>query len=467
MLNNRGASGTTPDKTIDTVDRPTKGSLFRRYAAYMAGLLSLSLLVSGAISITFGYLDTRALVDELQREKARGAASRIAQVVQAIELQMRSATLFGHTRATADGDPNYVELLKLLRVAPAVSDAAWVDASGRERIRVSRLDRDVLGSRIDRSVHPGFIAAIAGRPWYGEVKFHRQSEPHLPVAVPGNRREDGVVFATINLTFVSEAIKAIRIGKSGYAYVVDAEGRLLSHPDARQVLRMTSLADLPQVRAALASIPAPDQEQSTVIATGESGQRTLTAHAPIEALGWHVLVEQPASEAFAPLYGSLLRAALLLLAGIAVAIAASLALARRMTAPIRTLEMGAHRIGEGYLDENVVVDTGDELQALAEQFNQMAVKLRESYSGLERKIDDRTRQLEEANRDKARFLAAASHDLRQPVHALGLFVAQLQESRNGQDRERLIDKVAAASTAVSDLIEALLDISKLDAGIVC
>ena len=79
-------------------------------------------------------------------------------------------------------------------------------------------------------------------------------------------------------------------------------------------------------------------------------------------LGWHVLVEQPVSEAFAPLYGSLLRAALLLLAGVVVAIASSLILARRMTAPIRTLGTGARRIGEGHLDEHVVVRTGDELQ---------------------------------------------------------------------------------------------------------
>lgn len=466
MQKKKVESAVASDSTISTADTAPKGSLFRRYAAYMAGLLSLSLLVSGSISIIFSYQDTRALVDELQREKARAVASRIAQVVQAIELQMRGATLFGHTRTTANGDPHYVELLKLLRLTPAVSDAAWVDASGHERIRVSRLDRDVIDSAVDWSKHPGFLATQAGKSWYGGVDFRRQSEPHLAVAVPGNRREDGIVFATINLKFVSDAIMAIRIGRSGHAYVVDAEGRLISHPDSRQVLRMTSLSELPQVRAALASRSAPDHAQSTIIATSETGQRTLTTSAPIEALGWHVLVEQPVSEAFAPLYGSLVRAALLLLAGIAVAIAASLVLARRMTAPIRTLGAGAKRIGEGHLDEHVVVRTGDELQALADQFNQMAGKLRESYSGLERKIDERTRQLEEANRDKARFLAAASHDLRQPVHALGLFVAQLRETRDGKDRERLIDKVAASSTAVSDLIEALLDISKLDAGIV-
>jgi CheY-like chemotaxis protein len=96
----------------------------------------------------------------------------------------------------------------------------------------------------------------------------------------------------------------------------------------------------------------------------------------------------------------------------------------------------------------------------------MAQKLHDSYSGLEQKIEERTQQLAEANRAKSRFLAAASHDLRQPVHALGLFVAQLQEARDARARDRIIEKVEASTTAVSELIEALLDISKLDAGTV-
>ena len=56
----------------------------------------------------------------------------------------------------------------------------------------------------------------------------------------------------------------------------------------------------------------------------------------------------------------------------------------------------------------------------------MAAQLQESYATLERKVEERTHQLELANLAKSRFLAAASHDLRQPLHALGLFVAQLR-----------------------------------------
>jgi CheY-like chemotaxis protein/anti-sigma regulatory factor (Ser/Thr protein kinase) len=95
----------------------------------------------------------------------------------------------------------------------------------------------------------------------------------------------------------------------------------------------------------------------------------------------------------------------------------------------------------------------------------MAAQLHESYATLERKVEERTQQLELANLAKSRFLAAASHDLRQPLHALGLFVAQLQANIDAPDRGRIVGRIGAAVAAMNELFGALLDISKLDAGV--
>ena len=93
----------------------------------------------------------------------------------------------------------------------------------------------------------------------------------------------------------------------------------------------------------------------------------------------------------------------------------------------------------------------------------MAARLH-SYSGLESKVEERTRQLEAANQAKSRFVAAASHDLRQPLHALGLFVAQLHGKLRAAERSQLIGRIDDALSAMNELFSALLDISKLDAG---
>ena len=75
----------------------------------------------------------------------------------------------------------------------------------------------------------------------------------------------------------------------------------------------------------------------------------LAAHAAIAPLNWHVFVETPLSEAFAPLYTNLLWNAGLLLLGLAIAVLASLFLARNLVGPIRALQEGAARIGRGDL----------------------------------------------------------------------------------------------------------------------
>jgi len=80
-------------------------------------------------------------------------------------------------------------------------------------------------------------------------------------------------------------------------------------------------------------------------------------------------------------------------------------------------------------------------------------------------IQDKSRQLEVANKYKSHFLASASHDLRQPLHALNLFVAQLRANSEPVERDRLIGRIDAAVGSMNELFEALLDMSKLEAGI--
>jgi len=95
----------------------------------------------------------------------------------------------------------------------------------------------------------------------------------------------------------------------------------------------------------------------------------------------------------------------------------------------------------------------------------LAAQLRDSYATLERKVDERTHQLELANVAKSRFIAVASHDLRQPLHALGLFVAQLREHLDSAERNRIVEQIDGAVKAMGELFNEILDISKLDAGL--
>jgi signal transduction histidine kinase/CheY-like chemotaxis protein len=95
----------------------------------------------------------------------------------------------------------------------------------------------------------------------------------------------------------------------------------------------------------------------------------------------------------------------------------------------------------------------------------MAAQLQDSHSTLERKVAERTHQLELANLAKSRLIAVASHDLRQPLHALRLFVAQLRERPDDTQQNRIIEQIDTAVDSMNELFNNLLDISKLDSGV--
>lgn len=434
--------------------------LYRKYVVILVLLVGAVLLVGGASDLYFSYHETREAKVALHREKAAAAAIGIEQFIHEIEQHIGWTNLLSHSPDSIA--QRHLELIKLLRQAPAITDAVWLDAHGREQLRVSRLAMDRMRSGIDLSSTPAYVARGTRVPYRGPVYFREGTEPYMTLAVAAG---EGVTLVEVNLKFVWDVITNIRFGKTGHAYVVDANGQLISHPDISLVLKKTDLSALPQVRRSHAS--ATRRDSVTIDdARDINGHAVLVADANIEPLGWTVFVEQSSQEAFAPLYISMLRTGLLTLLGLALAMTASALLARRMVQPIQMLQEGAARIGAGDLDHRIGMRTGDELETLAEEFDRMASRLRESYTGLEQKVAERTGELVAANRAKSRFLAVASHDLRQPMHALGLFVAQLKECEHNAESRPLVLRIELAVTSLRELLDALLDVSRLDAGVV-
>jgi signal transduction histidine kinase len=109
---------------------------------------------------------------------------------------------------------------------------------------------------------------------------------------------------------------------------------------------------------------------------------------------------------------------------------------RSLAGPIRALQEGAARIGRGDLTSRIDVTTGDELQSLAEHFNQMAGQLQESYADLEHKVEERTRQLArsvselEALGEVSRAISS-SLDLRAVLDSILAHACQLADSGGG------------------------------------
>jgi signal transduction histidine kinase len=363
--------------------------LFPKYALLIITLVGGMLIASGAIGIWFSYRETEAHLVALQEEKAQSAATRIEQYMLDIEHQL-SWTALPHTDSGGDAlEQRRIEYLKLLRQVPAITEVAWIDATGHEQLRVSRLAMDSLGSGTDLSREAKFREAAAGRVFYGPVYFRKDTEPYMTISRPAG--SGGVTAVEVNLKFVWDVVSRIRIGEAGLAYVIDATGTLIAHPDISLVLKKSDLSALPQVAAL--TRPA---EEAALIGRDLRGREVFSAHAPIPTLHWTVFVESPRAEALAPLYATLQRMALVFVVALLVSIVASFLLARALVRPLRALQEGAAQIGAGDMDLRIDVRTGDELEGVAEQFNLMSAQLRESYAQLERKVEQRTAQLTEA-----------------------------------------------------------------------
>ena len=378
-----------------------RGSLFKKYAAVLILLVGGVLLLSSLVNLYFSYQETKRALVRLERQQALAAADRIEQFVTGLERQVRRAMEVPFSDAAMAREQREIDFLRLLRDVPAVTEIVQLDAEGRLQLLVSRFAPNEIGSQRDLSRDPRFTNTRIGRTYFGPVYFRNESEPYLTIAVPWGEGAPEVAAAEVTLKAVRDVIAQIQVGTTGYAYVVDQSGLLVAHPDMSLVLQKRDLSALPQIRAARAAPAAQDVVSETA---GLRGGRVLTSHAPIAQLGWLVFAEQPLAEVFAPLEGEIVRSAIFFVAGLALSVLASLMLARRMVSPIRLLQQGAARIGAGELGHRLDVRTGDELEALGEEFNRTAAQLEDSYATLEQKVETRTRQLADANAELSESL---------------------------------------------------------------
>jgi signal transduction histidine kinase len=367
-----------------------RSRLFTKYVALFVAVVGVALLSNGIFEVFFYYREHKASLIRIQHEQAEAAAAKISQFIKEIESQLGWTTQLPWSAGSIE--QRRFDALRLLRQVPAITELAQVDSTGKERLRVSRLAMDVVDSGLDLSKDPKFTEAVAKKVYYGPVYFRRESEPYMTLALAGTRKDAGVSIAEVNLKLIWDVVSQIKVGEHGHAYVVGSQGRLIAHPDISLVLRNTDMSKLPQVQAAQSGAASESLEGAKNI----QGQEVLTASAPIQPLRWTMFVELPVEEAYASLYAALQRLAIVLAGASLFAVLAGIFLARRMVGPIQALRAGAARIGGGDFSQRISIPTGDELEGLANQFNDMGARLQESYADLENKVEVRTAELTES-----------------------------------------------------------------------
>ncbi len=374
--------------------------LFRKYVLIISSLVFGALLISGGLDIFFTYQDKLANVSTLEREMAAIAASNIDLFIGDVRRQLNRAAQAEYEDSEAGIASREEDYRTLISREPSITELGYWDAEGQQTLMMAQFGREIISYDSPVPVDQVLSEARAGRAFNGPVYFYDDSILHMTMAIAESGTGNGVLIAEVNLTVMQVIIAQISLADYGLVYVVDSGGLVVSHPVYAYVTDGTNASHLPQVENAIGTgsdANGPGADDSVSVETSLNGEKVLVASSPISSLGWHVIVEYPRARAFASLLAPIIRSVALLLAGVVLAVLTSLILARKMVSPILKLRDAADRVGLGFTAEEVELKTGDELESLGQAFNHMSAQIREHHATLEERVEQRTKELAQAN----------------------------------------------------------------------
>lgn len=291
--------------------------------------------------------------------------------------------------------------------------------------------------------------------------------PIVPFAGPifdAHQKLTGVMLVTVNLSWLSQTI-APRLPKGAVLSLYDSNGTILVHsPDQNAMVGK---------KDALFSklLTGNDDGVFSSSDVGDGIERlNAFARIPYGEHNFYVVVSIPRGDAYASANATLKRGLLILSAAICAILLAAWWIGNSLIVDsIDHLMAAVLDMTAGKLSARVKLRRRDEIGLLGRAFNNMAGVLETAVSEAERlksEAEVRSHQLELVNQAKSRFLAAASHDLRQPMHALNLYLGALTLHQLPPSALPVLANVRLCAETMDEMFRALLDISQLDASIV-
>jgi signal transduction histidine kinase len=375
-----------------------------RFVMLIATAAVAPLVIYGAVSMAH----LRTGIEESVKTGNTNVATQVAsQLQQYVDTNARILRSVGEELAGIDLAPWQQERILKNHVLefPEFREISFFDPSGR-----------LLAT--SRVAQPSAVVPAAGTGADGvNVSQIFEDEDNLPatdltLALRAGQEDLGWLVARLSLEELWRFVDGARVGREGFALVVSDEGQLVAHgnPSKKRLVALPSESQraLPEVQL-LARVPPGDQRFVDSF-TDSDGRHILVTGARVPGLGWNVMVEQPADEAFgvtAVLQRQLLAAILLALLGTVVL---GWFWARSFITRISALKNATGAIAEGRLDERVAIGGRDEIRQLGDSFNAMADKLVELQENVRK---------QERQAMFGRIAAGLVHDLSHPIQNIG------------------------------------------------
>jgi two-component system, NtrC family, sensor kinase len=251
----------------------------------------------------------------------------------------------------------------------------------------------------------GAYNKAVGQLYIEDVHFDQQADAYvftisLPVMDSLRYEVVGVLHRVIDAKeFFSPSTHVIRFGKTGHVMLIDSHGTVMSCPILPTGVALSDMSLVPLVTAPhpgwiQASSDGHGGRSTSVIGFAPLPETSRATNGSIDSGSWHTFVWQSSDELFAPIQH--LFTWMTVFGTVAIALLASLGYvaASRIVTPVRKLQQAARSIGRGELRSDIQIQTGDELEDLAEEFNRMNQQLEAAFAGLTSQVQLKTEEVQ-------------------------------------------------------------------------
>ncbi|VXD15616.1 Multi-sensor signal transduction histidine kinase [Planktothrix serta PCC 8927] len=353
-----------------------------RSSLLFVGLISA--LTSGGLLIYLSYESQMKQLQSLQSERSQVIAYQINNYIDDLQRKLSYlARVKGLTDLTPDIQQNLIE--GLVRHNEAYHLVAILNRQGEVITSILTDDQTLRKNYTDS---PLFIRAFKQEEDYvGTIEFDphdRKYKMVMSVPIRDNLdRIDGVLFAEIDLGFLSFVLSQTQVGQTGYVYVVDERNRVFTTPENKsKIFKIQNLKN-PKIIESIQDI-LDNKKLKINHYLGLKNVEVLGATSVIPSVNWSLVVELPITEAYAPIYQMIfvMGGTVILITGFAIGI--SIFHSRQIILPLKKLTQAALQISQGDLKTQVDVQCSNELGVLATTFNQMTTQIDELFAAIEK-----------------------------------------------------------------------------------